>query len=49
MPDGENDGIREVDFVGVLVDGSRDDRRVDDDRVVGIHGFAAQLHAGILR
>lgn len=49
MSDGENDGVGEVDFVGVLVDGGRDDRRVDDDGVVGRHGFAAQLHAGVLR
>lgn len=49
MPDGKNDRVREVDFVRVLVDGRRDNRRVDDDRVIGSHGFTAQLHAGVLR
>lgn len=49
MSDGKNDRVRQVDFVGVLVDGSRDNRRVDDDRVIGGHGFTTQLHAGILR
>lgn len=49
MSDGENDRVREVDFVRVLVDGGRDNRGVDDDRVIGGHGFAAQLHAGVLR
>ncbi len=49
MSDGENDRVREVDFVRVLVDGSRDNRRVDNDGVIGRHGFIAQLHAGVLR
>lgn len=49
MPDGKNHRVREVDFVRVLVDGGRDDRGVDNDRVIGRHGFAAQLHAGVLR
>lgn len=49
MSDGKYDRVRQVDFVGVLVDGSRDNRWVDDDRVIGGHGFATQLHAGILR
>lgn len=49
MADGENNRVREVDFVWVLVDGGRDDGWVDDDRVVGGHGLAAQLHAGVLR
>lgn len=49
MSDGENDRVGEVDFVRVLVDGSRDNRWVDDDRVVGSHGFTSQLHAGVLR
>lgn len=49
MSDGKNDRVREVDFVRVLVDGSRDNRRVDDDRIIGSHGFIAQLHAGIFR
>lgn len=48
MSNGENDRVREVDFVRVLVDGGCDDRRVDDHRVVGGQGFAAQLHAGVL-
>lgn len=49
MPDGENHRVREVDFVRVLVDGGRDNRGVDNDRVIGGHGFAAWLHAGVLR
>lgn len=49
MADGENNWVREVDFVWVLVDGGRDDGWVDDDGVVGGHGLAAQLHAGVLR
>lgn len=49
MSDGKNDRVGEVDFVRVLVDGSRDDRRVDNDGVIGRHGFTAQLHAGVLR
>lgn len=48
MSDGKNDWVREVDFVWVLADGGCDDRWVDDDRVVGSHGVAAKLHAGIL-
>lgn len=48
MSDGKNDRVREVDFVRVLVDGSRDNRGVDNDRVICSHGFTAQLHAGIL-
>lgn len=49
MPDGKNDRVREVDFVRVFVDGSRDNRWVDNDRVIGGHGFTARLHAGVLR
>lgn len=49
VADGEDDRVGQVDFVGVLVDGGRDDGRVDDDRVVGGHGLAAQLHAVVLR
>lgn len=48
VSDGKNDRVREVDFVSILVDGGRDNRRVDNDRVIGGHGFAAQLHAGVL-
>lgn len=49
MSDGKDDGVGEVDFIGVLVDGRRDNRRVDNDGVIGSQGFAAQLHAGVLR
>lgn len=49
MSDGEDDRLGQVDFVGVLVDGGCDHRRVDDDRVVGGKRFASQLHAGVLR
>lgn len=49
MADGENNRIREVDFVWVLVDSGRDDGWVDDDGVVSGHGLAAQLYAGVLR
>lgn len=44
----EDNRVRQVDFVGILVDGRCDDRRIDDDGVVGGHGLAAQLHAGVL-
>lgn len=49
MANGEDHRVGQVDFVGILVDGGRDDGRVDDDRVVGGRGLAAQLHAGVLR
>lgn len=49
MSDGEDDGVREVHLVGVLVYGGRDDGRVDDYGVVGRQGFAAQLDGGVLR
>lgn len=49
VANGEDHRVGQVDFVGVLVDGGRDDGRVDDDRVVGGRGLAAQLHAGVLR
>lgn len=49
MSDGEDDGVRQVDFVRVLVDGSRDHWRVDNDGVIGGHGLTAQFHAGVLR
>lgn len=49
MFDGENDRVREVYFVGILVDGSCDNGRVDNQRVIGSNGFNAQLHAGVLR
>lgn len=49
MSDGKDDRVREVDFIGVLVDGGSDHRRVDDDGIIGCHGIAAQLHAGVLR
>lgn len=49
MPDGKNDRVREIDFVRVLVDGSCDNGRVDNHRVIGSQSFAAQLHTGVLR
>ena len=49
MSDGEDDRVGEVHFVGVLVDGRSDDRGVNDDRVIGRHRLAAQLHAGVFR
>lgn len=49
MSDGKNNRVREVDFIWVLVDGSRDNRRVDNDGVIRGHGFTAELHAGVLR
>lgn len=49
MSDGKNDRIRQVDFIWVLVDGGCDNRWVDDDGVIGRQGFAARLHAGVLR
>lgn len=49
MSDGKNDGVGEVDFIRILVDGRRDNRRVDNDGVIGSQGFAAQLHAGVFR
>lgn len=48
MSDGEDDRVREVYFVGILVDGCCDNGRVDNQRVIGSNGFAAQLHAGVL-
>lgn len=41
------DGVRQVDFVTVFVDGRRYNGRVDDDRVVCVQRLAAELHAGI--
>lgn len=49
MSDGEDDGVREVHFVGVFVYRGRDNGRVDDHGVIGSQGFAAQLDAGVLR
>lgn len=49
MANGEDNRVGQVDFVGILVDGGRDDGRVDDDGVVGGHGLTARLHAGVLR
>lgn len=49
VPEGEDDGVREVHLVGVLVYRGRDDGRVDDDGVIGGQGFAAQLDGGVLR
>lgn len=49
MSDGEDDGVREVHFVRVLVDGSRDHWWVDNDGVIGGQGFTAQFYAGVLR
>lgn len=49
MPDGEDDGVREVHFVGVFVYRGRDNGRVDDNGVIGGQRFAARLHAGVLR
>lgn len=49
MSEGEDDGVREVHLVGVLVDRRRDHGRVDDDGVIGGQGFAAQLDGGVLR
>lgn len=49
VSDGEDHGVRQVHLVGVLVDGGRDDGRVDDDGVVGGQGVAAQLDGGVLR
>jgi hypothetical protein len=45
---GEYDRFGQVDFVAFFVDGCCDDGRIDNDRVVGGHGFPAQFHAGIL-
>lgn len=47
MAHGEYDGVGQVDFVTVFVDGRRYNGRVDDDRVVCVQRLAAELHAGI--
>lgn len=47
MSHGEYDGVRQVDFVAVFVDGRRYNGRVDDDRVVCVQRLAAELHAGV--
>lgn len=49
VANGEDHRVGQVDFVGILVDGGRDDGWVDDDGVVGGRGLAAQFHAGVLR
>lgn len=49
VADCKDNRVGQVDFVGVFVDGGRDDGRVDDDGVVGSRGLAAQFHAGVLR
>ncbi len=47
VPHGEYDGVGQVDFVTVFVDGRRYNGRVDDDRVVCVQRLAAELHAGV--
>lgn len=47
MSHGEYDGVGQVDFVTVFVDGRRYNGRVDDDRVVCVQRLAAELHAGV--
>ena len=47
--DSEDHGLGQVNLIALFVNGRRDDRGVDDDRVIGVDGLAAQSHAGVLR
>lgn len=48
MFDREDDRLRQVNLVALLVDGCHDDGGVDNDRIVGVYGLAAQSDAGVL-
>lgn len=46
--DSEDNRLRQVNLIGLLVNWRRDDWGVDDNRVIRVDRLAAQSHAGVL-